>query len=112
MEMGELRSQHNLQSSSPRGVRFTRIRTHSGRLQGAMRIELHGTSEGDDADDLRAVIALVQVHVDLDSGEARRIPDVGQSFIFHGFRFDILERQRHQITRVRITPPVGDMNGE
>ena len=44
--------------------------------------------------------------------EARRIPDVGQSFIFHGFRFDILERQRHQITRVRITPPVGDMNGE
>ena len=44
--------------------------------------------------------------------EARRIPDVGQSFIFHKFRFDILERQRHQITRVRITPPVGDMNGE
>ena len=44
--------------------------------------------------------------------EARRIPDVGQSFIFHGFRFDILERQRHQITRVRITPPVGHMNGE
>lgn len=38
--------------------------------------------------------------------EARRIPDVGQSFIFYGFRFDILERQRHQITKVRITPPV------
>ncbi len=37
--------------------------------------------------------------------EARRIPDVGQSFIFHGFRFDILKRQRHQITQVRITPP-------
>ena len=44
--------------------------------------------------------------------EARRIPDVGQSFIFHGFRFDILERQRHQITRVRITPPVGHINAE
>ena len=44
--------------------------------------------------------------------EARRIPDVGQSFIFHGFRFDILERQRHQITKVRITPPVGHMNAE
>ena len=43
--------------------------------------------------------------------EARRIPDVGQSFIFHGFRFDILERQRHQITRVRITPPIRDTNG-
>ena len=44
--------------------------------------------------------------------EARRIPDVGQSFIFHKFRFDILERQRHQITRVRITPPVGQANDE
>ena len=44
--------------------------------------------------------------------EARRIPDVGQSFIFHGFRFDILERQRHQITRVRITPPIGHINAE
>ncbi len=44
--------------------------------------------------------------------EARRIPDVGQSFIFHKFRFDILERQRHQITRVRITPPIGHINDE
>ena len=41
----------------------------------AMRIELHGTAQGEGADDLRAVIALVQVHVDLDSGEALRIPD-------------------------------------
>ena len=40
-----------------------------------MRIELHGTAQSEAADDLRAVIALVQVHVDLDSGEARRIPD-------------------------------------
>ncbi|MEQ8506842.1 MAG: HlyC/CorC family transporter [Rhodospirillales bacterium] len=37
--------------------------------------------------------------------EARRIPDVGQSFRLFGFRFDIVTRQRHQITRVRITPP-------
>jgi len=37
--------------------------------------------------------------------EARRIPDVDQRFIFFGFRFDIVERQRHQITRIRIMPP-------
>ena len=37
--------------------------------------------------------------------ESRRIPQIHQSFIFHGFRFDILERQRHQITSIRITPP-------
>ena len=36
--------------------------------------------------------------------ESRRIPQVGQSFMFHDFRFDILERERHQITSVRVTP--------
>lgn len=37
--------------------------------------------------------------------EARRIPEIGQAFMFHDFRFDILRRQRHQVTSVRITPP-------
>ncbi len=36
--------------------------------------------------------------------EARRIPDVGQSFIFHRFRFDVLRKQRNQITQLRLTP--------
>ncbi len=37
--------------------------------------------------------------------ESRRIPEVGQSFTFHGFRFDIVRRQRNQLTLLRITPP-------
>ncbi|MEX2296648.1 MAG: HlyC/CorC family transporter [Dongiaceae bacterium] len=37
--------------------------------------------------------------------EARRIPVVGQVFVFHGFRFEVLERQRNQIKRLRVTPP-------
>jgi len=41
--------------------------------------------------------------------ESRRIPEVGQAFIFHGFRFEIVRRQRHQITLIRVTPP-GDRN--
>lgn len=40
--------------------------------------------------------------------ESRRIPDVGQAFMFHGFRFQILRRQRNQITSIRVTPPVED----
>lgn len=36
--------------------------------------------------------------------EARRIPEVGQEFVFHGFRFRILRRQRNQITLLRLTP--------
>jgi len=37
--------------------------------------------------------------------EARRIPEAGQAFLFHGFRFEILRRHRHQITAIRVTPP-------
>ncbi len=35
--------------------------------------------------------------------EARALPDVGQSFTFFSFRFDILGRHRNQISSVRIT---------
>lgn len=36
--------------------------------------------------------------------EARMIPEVGQAFVFHGFRFEILKKRRHQITALRMTP--------
>ena len=38
--------------------------------------------------------------------EARSIPDVGQSFTFHGFRFSVMRKQRNRITALRITPLV------
>jgi Mg2+/Co2+ transporter CorB len=37
--------------------------------------------------------------------EARLIPDVGQVFLFHGFRFEVLRRLRNQIVSIRLTPP-------
>jgi Mg2+/Co2+ transporter CorB len=37
--------------------------------------------------------------------EARTIPDVGQRFAFYGFKFEILRRQRNQITALRVVPP-------
>ncbi len=40
--------------------------------------------------------------------ESQMIPDVGQSFMFHDFRFDVVRRQRNQITRIKITPPEDD----
>ncbi len=36
--------------------------------------------------------------------EARRIPNVGQAFVFHNFRFEIADRQRNQITSIRMQP--------
>jgi Mg2+/Co2+ transporter CorB len=37
--------------------------------------------------------------------EAQRLPDVGQSFAFHGFRFEVLRRQRNQIVLLKVVPP-------
>ena len=37
--------------------------------------------------------------------EAREIPTVGQVFVFHDFRFEVLHRTRNQITSIRVTPP-------
>jgi Mg2+/Co2+ transporter CorB len=36
--------------------------------------------------------------------EAQTIPDMGQSFTFHDFRFEVLRRQRNRITSLRVTP--------
>lgn len=38
--------------------------------------------------------------------ESQRIPSVGQTFSFYGFRFEILKKQRNQVTSVRVTPSV------
>jgi Mg2+/Co2+ transporter CorB len=36
--------------------------------------------------------------------EARTIPETGQVFTFHGFRFEVLRKTRNRITSLRITP--------
>lgn len=38
--------------------------------------------------------------------EAKAVPEAGQSFTFYDFRFDIVKRQRNQLTLIRITPPL------
>ncbi len=50
-------------------------------------------------DEDAATIAGLVIH------ESRQIPEVGQVFVFHDFRFEILQRHRNQITSVRVAPP-------
>ncbi|MCI5060468.1 MAG: HlyC/CorC family transporter [Alphaproteobacteria bacterium] len=42
--------------------------------------------------------------------EARAIPEAGQSFTFHKFRFDIVKRQRNQLALIRVMPPLKEEN--
>ncbi|MCC7273442.1 MAG: DUF21 domain-containing protein [Alphaproteobacteria bacterium] len=50
-------------------------------------------------DEAAATIAGLVLH------EAQMIPDPGQIFALHGFRVEILRRQRNQLTLLRVTPP-------
>lgn len=61
--------------------------------------DLNRHLEWDLPDEEAVTVAGLVIH------EAQRIPDVGQVFAFHGFRFEVLERQRNQVTRLRIVPP-------
>jgi Mg2+/Co2+ transporter CorB len=49
-------------------------------------------------DDQATTIAGLVIH------EARSIPEPGQSFTFHGFRFSVLRKTRNRITSLRIAP--------
>ena len=37
--------------------------------------------------------------------ESKTVPKAGQSFTFYNFTFEILERERNQLTKIKITPP-------
>jgi Mg2+/Co2+ transporter CorB len=53
-------------------------------------------------DDEATTLAGLVIH------EARQIPDPGQVFNFHGFRFEILKKRRQQIVSIKLTPPRSD----
>lgn len=69
-------------------------------VQGTVTIrDLNRRFEWGLPDEEAATVAGLVLH------EARRIPEVGQAFSFHGLRFEILRRLRNQVTAIRITPP-------
>jgi Mg2+/Co2+ transporter CorB len=49
-------------------------------------------------DDVATTIAGLVIH------ETASIPEPGQTFTFHGFRFGVLRKQRNRITSLRVTP--------
>jgi len=71
----------------------------SANVDGAVSIrDLNRVMEWNLPDEEATTIAGLVIH------EARSIPEVGQSFTFHGFRFRVLRRARNRITALRIQP--------
>lgn len=68
-------------------------------VEGAVTIrDLNRAMDWGLPDEAAATVAGLVIH------EARLIPDAGQVFVFHGFRFEVLSRQRNRIASLRITP--------
>jgi len=57
-------------------------------------------------DDQAVTVAGLVIH------EAQAIPEPGQTFIFHNHRFQIVRRQRNQITSLRVSPRLETADGE
>jgi Mg2+/Co2+ transporter CorB len=62
--------------------------------------DLNRAMEWNLPDDEATTVAGLVIH------EARSIPEPGQTFTFHGFRFRVLRREKNRITALRITPLV------
>ncbi|MGR3723452.1 HlyC/CorC family transporter [Abyssibius alkaniclasticus] len=66
-------------------------------VEGSMTIrDLNRACEWSLPDDEANTVAGLVIH------EARMIPSKGQVFVFHGFRFEVLERERNRITKLRL----------
>ncbi|WP_166415800.1 HlyC/CorC family transporter [Cochlodiniinecator piscidefendens] len=77
----------------------TRNDDGSVEIDGAMTIrDLNREMDWNLPDDEANTIAGLVLH------EAQMIPSAGQMFSFHGFRFDVIERQDNRITALRIRP--------
>jgi Mg2+/Co2+ transporter CorB len=92
--VGEIEDEHDV---AIQGVR--RQPDGSVHVDGQVTIrELNRALDWDLPDDEAVTIAGLVLH------EAQTIPDPGQTFIFHRHRFQVLRRQRNQITALRISP--------
>lgn len=71
----------------------------SVQVDGAVPIrDINRAMDWDLPDEEATTLAGLVIH------EARAIPDVGQVFTFHGFRFEILRKIRNRITGLKISP--------
>ena len=92
--VGEIADEHDLAVA---GVR--QEQAGSWIVEGIVPIrDLNRLNEWNLPDDNATTVAGLIIH------ETQSIPEVGQKFTFHGFRFEVLRKRRHQLTQIRITP--------
>jgi Mg2+/Co2+ transporter CorB len=94
--VGDISDEHEIAVA---GVRM--LPDGSANVDGAVPVrDLNRAMDWSIPDDEATTIAGVVIH------EARSIPEPGQSFTFHGYRFQVLRKTRNRITALRVTPLV------
>ncbi|MGA2891783.1 MAG: HlyC/CorC family transporter [Xanthobacteraceae bacterium] len=92
--VGDISDEHDI---AVPGVRV--LPDGSVNVDGAVPVrDLNRAMDWNIPDSEATTIAGVVIH------EARSIPEPGQSFTFHGFRFQVLRKTRNRITALRIAP--------
>jgi Mg2+/Co2+ transporter CorB len=93
--VGDITDEHDV---NVQGVR--RAADGSVYVDGTVTIrDLNRATDWQLPDEEAVTIAGLVIH------EAETIPDPGQAFVFYGQRFQVLRRQRNQITALRVWPP-------
>ncbi len=94
--VGEINDEHD---KAVQGVR--RQTDGSVHVDGDVTVrDLNRAMDWNLPDDHAVTVAGLVIH------EARAIPEPGQKFLFHHHRFQILRRQRNQITALRVSQPL------
>ncbi len=90
--VGEIADEHDEEAPE-----LTRARDGAVIIDGAMTIrDLNRACDWALPDDEANTVAGLVIH------EAQTIPTRGQVFNFHGFRFEVMERERNRLTRLKV----------
>lgn len=68
--------------------------------------DLNRATDWDLPDEEAVTVAGLVIH------ESQTIPEPGQSFVFHGYRFNVLRRQRNQVTGVNVSRAVAEIEAD
>jgi len=91
--VGEIVDEHDIPTADP----ITRLDNGAIEIDGGMTIrDLNRAMDWALPDDEANTVAGLVIH------EAQQIPDQGQVFQFHGFRFAVVERVENRLTRLKI----------
>jgi len=91
--VGEIEDEHDEDMPDP----ITRLDDGSVEIDGGMTIrDINRAMDWNLPDDEANTVAGLVIH------EAQMIPEAGQIFHFHGFRFVVIERTENRLTRLRI----------